>query len=93
MEFVGFKEAGDLLFGRLRPIGGVDQVFLDAHAEVPANSARLRLSGIGDAHDFSHRFDALESLPHRGDDRRGHHEGLNEGEKGFVHQMSVVLID
>src|SRR3954447_3718761 len=67
-ELFGFEEAGDFVGGGFGGVGGVDEVGLDAHAEVASDGAGGGFVGLGDATDAADCFYAVDAFPAGGDD-------------------------
>lgn len=87
----GAEETVDFDLGILGRVGGVDDVFLTAHAEVAPDGSGKRLAAVGGAYhgaDNLHGVDASHSQQHY---RRGHHRSEEAGEEGSVNEVGVML--
>src|SRR4051795_11861063 len=66
-ELFGFEEAWDFVGGGFGGVGGVDEVGLNAHAEVATDGAGGGFAGFGDATDAADCVYAVDAFPAGGD--------------------------
>src|SRR3954453_12720280 len=90
-ELFGFEEARDFVSGGFGGVGGVDEVGLDAHAEVATDGAGGGFAGFGNATDAADCVYAVDALPAGGDNGGEHHELLDVAEEGEVAEVRVVF--
>jgi hypothetical protein len=67
------EEKGDFVCGRIRAVGAVANILLDAVSKISTNGTRVRICWIRGAHYFAMFSDSIFAFKHLHYDRAGHH--------------------
>jgi hypothetical protein len=90
-QFFVAEVEGDLAFGGLGPVGGVDQVHLAAGAEVAADGAGGGFEAASGAEHFADHADGFEAFDYSGNDRSAGDEAFERRVPIFLHVLGVVF--